>query len=393
MAWYSRILQKLNPAQQAIADNEGTSIGTDANLTFIQAFDKLETVNRGVNLLVRAASGLDYDVKSKTIEGIVGDVRQKTLDKLLNFRPNPYQSAQEFRNNMFTDFLLEGNVFLYYDGAFFYHLPARMVEIDTDPKTYVKGYRYDGRVEFKPNEILHFKDLSNTSIYRGTSRLVSCTDSINTLYRMQEFQKSFFENGAVPGMVFTTENTLSTAAKEKTIQYWSQRYSPKTGARRPMIVDSGLKPVPLSQTNFKDLDFEVSVKQYNLKILNALGVPQVLFDGGNNANINPNLRLFYLETVLPVVRSFVSAVERYFGYDIEPVTYGVSALQPELKEVSAYMTTLVNGGILTPNEARVELRYEKIAGQDEIRVPANIAGSAVDPSQGGAPKKPEQEKE
>ena len=268
-----------------------------------------------------------------------------------------------------------------------------MVEIDTDPKTYVKGYKYDGRVEFKPNEILHFKDLSNTSIYRGTSRLVSCTDSINTLYRMQEFQKSFFENGAVPGMVFTTENTLSTAAKEKTIQYWSQRYSPKTGARRPMIVDSGLKPVPLSQTNFKDLDFEVSVKQYNLKILNALGVPQVLFDGGNNANINPNLRLFYLETVLPVVRSFVSSVERYFGYDIEPVTYGVSALQPELKEVSAYMTTLVNGGILTPNEARVELRYEKIAGQDEIRVPANIAGSAVDPSQGGAPKKPEQEKE
>ena len=66
---------------------------------------------------------------------------------------------------------------------------------------------------------------------------------------MQEFQKGFFENGAVPGLVFTTENTLSTAAKEKTIQYWQQKYNPKNGGRRPMIVDSGLKPEKLSSSS------------------------------------------------------------------------------------------------------------------------------------------------
>jgi hypothetical protein len=141
------------------------------------------------------------------------------------------------------------------------------------------------------------------------------------------------------------------------------------------------------------MDFDVSIARHNTKILNALGVPEVLFNGGNNANISPNLRLFYLETVLPVVRSFVSAVERYFGYDIEPITNNVSALQPELKELSAYLTSLVNGGIITPNEARVEIRYEKMTGHDEIRVPANIAGSAVNPNVGGAPKKPKPDKE
>jgi HK97 family phage portal protein len=393
MAWYSNLLTKLNPAQRAIADNAGTHIGTDASLTFVQAFDKIETVNRGVNMIVRACSSLDYDIKDKVVEGVKGDMRQKQLIKLLNFRPNPFQSEQEFRNNMFTDFVLEGNVFLYFDGAFLYHLPARNVEIHTDPVTFVSGYTYDGRTEFKPDEILHFKDLSNDSIYRGTSRLTSCIDSINTMYKMQEFQKGFFENGAVPGLVFTTENTLSSAAKEKTIQYWMQRYNPKNSARRPMIVDSGLKPFPLSQANFKDLDFDVSIKQHNTKILTGLGVPQILLDGGNNANISPNLRLFYLETVLPINRSFVSAVERYFGYDIEPITSSVSALQPELKDVAAYLTSLVNGGVLSPNEARVELRYEKLAGHDEIRIPANIAGSAVDSSQGGAPKKPKPEEE
>ena len=393
MAWYSNLLQKLNPAQGSIANDYGPSISSDVSLTYIAAFDRVETVNRGTNLIVHAVASLDYDVKEMVVDGVKPGMRQKTLIKLLNFRPNPYQSAQEFRVSMFTDFILEGNVFLYFDGAFLYHLPAINMVITPDAKTFVKEYTYDSTTKFKPDEIIHFKDLSNDSIYRGSSRLKSATDSINTLYKMQDFQKSFFENGAVPGMVFTTENTLGQAAKEKTIQYWMQRYNPKTGARRPMIVDSGLKPVPISTANFKDMDFDASIDKHNTKILNALGVPKVLFDGGNNANISPNLRLFYLETVLPVVRSFTSAVERYFGYDIDAITSNVSALQPELKDVAAYLTSLVNGGVITPNEARVELRYDKMTGQDDIRVPANIAGSAVDPSMGGAPKKPKPEKE
>ena len=393
MAWYSNLLQKLNPAQGSIANDYGPSISSDVSLTYIAAFDRVETVNRGTNLIVHAAASLDYDVKEMVVDGVKPGMRQKTLVKLLNFRPNPYQSAQEFRVSMFTDFILEGNVFLYFDGAFLYHLPAINMVITPDAKTFVKEYTYDSTTKFKPDEIIHFKDLSNDSIYRGSSRLKSATDSINTLYKMQDFQKSFFENGAVPGMVFTTENTLGQAAKEKTIQYWMQRYNPKTGARRPMIVDSGLKPTPISTANFKDMDFDASIDKHNTKILNALGVPKVLFDGGNNANISPNLRLFYLETVLPVVRSFTSAVERYFGYDIDAITSNVSALQPELKDVAAYLTSLVNGGVITPNEARVELRYDKMTGQDDIRVPANIAGSAVDPSMGGAPKKPKPEKE
>ena len=393
MAWYSNLLQKLNPAQGSIANDYGPSISSDVSLTYIAAFDRVETVNRGTNLIVHAAASLDYDVKEMVVDGVKPGMRQKTLIKLLNFRPNPYQSAQEFRVSMFTDFILEGNVFLYFDGAFLYHLPAINMVITPDAKTFVKEYTYDSTTKFKPDEIIHFKDLSNDSIYRGSSRLKSATDSINTLYKMQDFQKSFFENGAVPGMVFTTENTLGQAAKEKTIQYWMQRYNPKTGARRPMIVDSGLKPTPISTANFKDMDFDASIDKHNTKILNALGVPKVLFDGGNNANISPNLRLFYLETVLPVVRSFTSAVERYFGYDIDAITSNVSALQPELKDVATYLTSLVNGGVITPNEARVELRYDKMTGQDDIRVPANIAGSAVDPSMGGAPKKPKPEKE
>lgn len=399
MTWYNPSswfapTEKANPAQYIISREEGIQINSDAPVTYAQAFDKLETVNRGVSLIVGGCSSLDYDIKDKVNDGIAIGVRNKTLANLLNFRPNPYQSQQDFRSAIFTDYVLEGNIFIYYDGAHLYHLPASHVEIHTDDKVLVAGYTYNNTVTMKPSEIIHIRDLSSSSIYRGTSRLSAADRNVKILYKMQTFQEQFFENGAVTGLIFTTENTLSQSAKDKTLQYWAARYSPKNGAKRPLILDSGLKPNPMSTATFQEMDFDVSIKTHDTKILKALGVPPILLDGGNNANISPNLRLFYLETVIPIVTKYVSAMERFFGYDVSPITTNVSALQPELKDVAAYYTTLVNGGILKPNEARVELRYEKDTDSesDKLRVPANIAGSAANPSVGGAPKKPPEPK-
>jgi len=381
------VREKLNPAQQQIAIESGHYVqtqGTAAN--YLKAFERLEAVNRGVSMIVDAASSLDYDVKDGLPDAVAPGMRKKQLNTLLNFRPNPYQSIQDFRQNCFTDFLLEGNVFVYFDGAFLYHLPASKITIETDPKTFVSKYIYmSGAIEFSPNEIFTFKDVSNVSIYRGLSRLQSCTTSINTLYAMQELQTNFFNNGAMFGTVFTTDNTLSQVAKERTIQHWIQKYNPKAGGRRPVILDSGLKPYPVAQTNFRDMDFDTAIKTNSTKILQALGVPPILLDGGNNANISPNLRLFYLETVLPITRKFTSSLERFFGYDIDTIVSNVSALQPELKDIANYHSTLVNGGVISANEARTELRYAPKPGHDELRVPANIAGSAANPSVGGRP--------
>jgi HK97 family phage portal protein len=380
------VVEKLNPAQPIIHTDEGTSIGTEARIVnFRNAYRNIDSVNRSINMVVNACASLDYDIKDKTHEGVVNGIRQKTLATLLNFRPNPYQSAIDFRTALFKDILLEGNAFVHFDGTFMYHLPANNVEILTDPKTYIRGFRYTGRIDFAEGEVFYFKDLSSDSIYRGASRLEACLENISILYSMQEFQQKFFDNGTIFGLVLTSENTLSQAAKEKTLQYWQQRYNSRSGGKRPIILDSGLKPHKLSDQKFSDLDFDVAVRTHSERIMTAIGVPPVLLQGGNNANISPNLRLFYLETVLPLVRLYNSALERYFGYDIAPVTSNISALQPELKDVASYHSTLVNGGIITPNEAREELRYAKVEGGDTIRIPANIAGSAANPSLGGRP--------
>ena len=385
------IRTKLNPAQPKIYDESGTTVGSSSKLlTHQQAFKQLDCVNRSVNLLVSSACSLQYDVKDKLLEGVVGGIRQKQLLQLLNIRPNPYQSQHEFLQCIFTDFVLEGNAFVHFDGTFMYHLPAQNVEILTDPKLFIRGYRYQGQVDFAEREVFYIRDINPQSIYRGASRLDGAQRSINILYSMQQFQEQFFDSGAMFGLVLTSDNTLSQVAKDRTIQHWLSKYNAKQGGRRPLILDSGLKPHNISDSNFREMDFDQSIKTHCEKVSSTVGVPPLLLYGGNNANISPNLRLFYLESVLPLVRRWCASLERYFGYDIEPITSVVSALQPELKDLAQYNTTLVNGGVITANEAREQLRYAKIEGHDQLRIPANIAGSAQDPSQGGRPTQGEQ---
>ena len=89
----------------------------------------------------------------------------------------------------------------------------------------------------------------------------------------------------------------------------------------------------------------------------------------------------------------ISSYERFFAWDMEPDVYKVRALRPELNEAAQYYQGLVNTGIMTINEARVELRLEPSDEEhaDELRIPQNIAGSAEDPTEGGRPEESDDE--
>lgn len=399
MAWYDRFLgiereEKLNPAQRYIGLEEGLAIDTrEKKDNYRSAYEELEVVNRAVNMIVDDSADIKYSVNAKVqgISPVVENVRRTRVDLLLNKEPNPFQDINTFKRNLVIDLLIDGNIFIYYDGAHLYHLPAQNVTIEADTDTYVSKYVYDGQIEYSPKEIIHIKENSFHSIYRGVPRLKPAYRTMYLMDSMRKFQDNFFKNGAVPGLVLKSPNTLSEKIKERMLQAWSTRYNPKNGGRRPLILDGGLEVDSLTKVNFKELDFQPSIAANEKVILEALGVPPILLDGGNNANIRPNHRLYYLETVLPIVRKIAYACERYFGFELVEDVTNVPALQPELRDQAAYYATLVNTGIMSPNEARDALGKEPLEGHDDLRVPANIAGSAADPTEGGRP--PEESEE
>ena len=200
MAWYDFILgrgEKENPAQYVIARDEGLTIDTRENtLNYRNAYETLEIVNRAVNMIVDDAAEVPFDVGEK-IQGlspIKKELRRTRVDLLLNKEPNPFQDVSTFKRNLLIDLLIDGNIFVYFDGAHLYHLPAEHVTIYSDEDTYVEKYTYDHTIDYKPSEIIHIKENSFNSIYRGVPRLKPAFRTMQLLGSMRRFQDNFFKN-------------------------------------------------------------------------------------------------------------------------------------------------------------------------------------------------------
>lgn len=382
--------EKLNPAQAFISGGGSLEVGSQEHIVSYQlCYEKIEIVNRAVNMIVDDTAQIKNKVGPQIpgMTPMVTGIRKVTLDRLLNKEPNPFQDINSFKRSLVLDFILDGNMFIYWDGSHLYHLPAVNMTVVSDKKTYISHYEYNGSVKYETSEIIHVKDNSYKTLFRGSSRLQPALRTMSLIMAMREFQDNFFRNGAVPGLVLKTSETLNQRLKDRLIDEWTARYRPGTGGKRPIILDGGMEVDSISKMNFQELDFQNSIVESEKTILKALGVPPILVDAGNNANIRPNHRIYYLETIMPIVEKMNSATERFFGFEVYEDTTYIEALRPELADQAAYYQSLVNGGVISANEARSELGREPKPGHDDLRIPANIAGSAADPSQGGRPPK------
>ena len=390
MAWYNKIFgskpveteEKLNPIQQYLGlDKQGSR---EFHSSYEGYYETLEIVNRAVNMLVDDTAEIPFIVTSNNTSGVVSGIKRSKVNLLLNKEANPFQDISTFKRNAITDYILDGNIFIYFDGAHLYHIPADNVIIHADARNYIEKYTYND-VDYSPSEIIHIKENSFHDIYRGVSRLKPAVRTMQLMANMRKFQDNFFKNGAVPGLVLKSPNTLSEKIKERMLQSWAVRYKPDAGGHRPLILDGGLEVDKISAVNFRELDFSNAIQENEKIILKSIGIPPIMLDSGNNANIRPNMRLYYLETILPIVRKMNFAFTRFFGFEVREDVSDIPALQPELRDQSQYYSALVNTGIISPNEARDSLGFEPVEGYDELRVPANIAGSAANPDLGGRP--------
>ena len=163
MAWYDRIIgrttfsedyEKLNPSQSHIANDEGGSLSSrEVTTNYRNAYEQLEVVNRAVNMIVDDAADIPFDVGEKIlgVTGVVKNVRRSKLQLLLNVEPNPFQDISAFKRNLIVDLLIDGNIFVYYDGAHLYHLPADKVSVHADSETFVEKYTLQ-EVDYKVDE-------------------------------------------------------------------------------------------------------------------------------------------------------------------------------------------------------------------------------------------------
>ena len=146
MAWYNFWKEeKLNPAQEEIVvslEGSGPIASREIITNYKAYYEYLEVVNRGVNMIVDDTAEVPFRV-GEPVTGIMPvtkGVRRSRVELLLNREPNPFQDISTFKRNLIIDYILDGNIFIYFDGASLYHLPATYVDIDPDKNTYINKY-------------------------------------------------------------------------------------------------------------------------------------------------------------------------------------------------------------------------------------------------------------
>ncbi|BEU75644.1 hypothetical protein NGA1_0270 [Escherichia coli phage NG_A1] len=396
MGLKSWITEKLNPGQRIIRDMEPVSHRTNRKpFTTGQAYSKIEILNRTANMVIDSAAECSYTVGDKyNIVTYANGVKTKTLDTLLNVRPNPFMDISTFRRLVVTDLLFEGCAYIYWDGTSLYHVPAALMQVEADANKFIKKFIFNNQIDYRVDEIIFIKDNSyvcgTNSQISGQSRVATVIDSLEKRSKMLNFKEKFLDNGTVIGLILETDEILNKKLRERKQEELQLDYNPSTGQSSVLILDGGMKAKPYSQiSSFKDLDFKEDIEGFNKSICLAFGVPQVLLDGGNNANIRPNIELFYYMTIIPMLNKLTSSLTFFFGYKITPNTKEVAALTPDKESEAKHLTSLVNNGIITGNEARLELNLEPLDDEqmNKIRIPANVAGSAtgVSGQEGGRP--------
>lgn len=357
----------------------------------------MEIVNRGVNMLIDSCAEVGFDVQeSRKFTTYGSGIKQKTLNKILNQRPNMFMDSSTFWRLIYMDFLLEGWAFIYYDKSTqeLHHIPAAGMEVFADKKFYINKFVYDGQTEYGPDEIIFIKDNAfqqQTSQISGYPRILSALSNIIRKDKLLHFKEKFFDNGTVLGLVVETDQVLNKRLKDRYREEIRLEHNVRNGKSNVLILDSGMKGKSIQATNLNELGIDTDLDRFDKEICKALGIPPILLEGGNNANIRPNIELFYYTTVLPLARKFEKAFEFFFGFDIKIDTSNVVALTPDRSKEATELTAKVNNGIITGNEARTVLRMEPISDPDmeNIRIPANISGSAtgVSGQEGGKPPK------
>jgi HK97 family phage portal protein len=98
---------------------------------------------------------------------------------------------------------------------------------------------------FTSGEIVHFMGFGNDGL-TGLSPIGYARESIGAGLAMDHFLNVFWKNSGVPPLVLTSDQELSDAARKRMRRDWDRVQRGFRNAWRTAILESGVKPVPLS---------------------------------------------------------------------------------------------------------------------------------------------------
>jgi HK97 family phage portal protein len=398
---FSRMFQKMQNLGVGFV-YEGTRYHpTQRNLENFYKEGFLNVVGyRCIKEIAKAASSIDIEIWEGDTEVLEGEIYD------LLKRPNPMQSKGKFFTDAIVSYQFAGNTYLFKNAEAkekkcpteLYVLPPHTMETVSGttplPSKYILTAGVGKQIEYPvdqatgDSQILQVRDINPKNPLMGISALEAATYFIDMHNHGAEWNVSLLKNGASIKSMISTEGSVDKATESRLKEYFKSEYTGAQNAGKPIIMTGGKFDAKQLSMSPADMDYEKTMNMASKNIAAAFGVPYalVLEDSGTYSNMAEARLMLYENTIIPMLKEFLEELSRWLSFNLDRDIElridedNIPALAIKRESKINQVEKLVARGIITRDEARVELDYEKRNGiADELfistsEIPINDAG-------------------
>lgn len=333
-----------------------------------------------VRLLTETVSAMPIVCYEKDIESGVKRVTTKNdLWRLLNYRPNRYQTKTEFFESVMLNLTVWGNTYVAVEKV-----GARIVSLQVYPSSQVEPrlledgsmvYQYstpDGSVKvFAKESIWHIKLFGNGLV--GLSPLGYAGNTLGLSKNLSDRQNKLAANGGKTNGILTVDRALTKDQKESIRKSFAGLQEGNADQLFILEADFNYQQSSLSPSDMQLLES----RRFSIEdIARFMGVPSVLINdtaasttwGSGIEQINQG---FYKLNLKPYLERIESSIKRHLmtrkEWDSVDIEFNFDSLlrADKVTRLDA-QSKAVNAGILSPNEARAEEGLKPMDGGDKI---------------------------
>jgi HK97 family phage portal protein len=351
---------------------------------------RISTVNACVRIIAQTVGSLPLHIYKRLDTGGRERWGAHPLAWLLNSRPNSWQTAMEWREELMAHLLLRGNayaVIIRNASGFISDLipinPDRVIEVlqrsDYGIEYHIR--RANGSiVTLGQADVLHIRGLSTDGIV-GRSVISDARDLFGSALSTTEYGARLFRNDATPGIILKSPKALSDAAYARLQESWNARHAGAENAGKTAILEDGVDATRLSMSA-NDAQFLQTIQAQRSQIAGWFGVPLILLSFNENTQTYASAEQFMLSFVQHTIRPWLVRLEQaikvqlflapglyYPEFSIEGILRG------DLKSRYEAYAQGISWGWLSPNEVRERENMNAREGGDVFLEPANMRPS------------------
>jgi HK97 family phage portal protein len=389
--WFGELLGYSNGAFQFLWNAGATS--ADIQVTSDSAL-KTIAVQRCVSLIsgALAMSPIYAYERGTRRKGV-----SSPLEALLNIRPNPEMTGFQFRAFSVQQMLLWGASYSMIvrrgrngQPIALWPLPAsQMTRKRTDAGSVYYERMVNGQITVIPGEeVLYVPYIITNAEGDGLSVIQAHAEAIGANQAAEKHSALWFKNGARMSGLLQTPNKLTDEAYRRLRESWAETYGGVEAAHKPAILEQGLTFSPMS---LKPQDSQLlETRVYNdEQVAMLFGVPPSMIgltakSTSWGTGIAEQVLGWQKFTVGPLGTQYEQRAHLQLSGEAEiELRHDYSELlKMDFKSLVDALKNAVQGGILTPNEARAAVEYDPKPGADELLVqqqmiPVSKAGSQL----------------